>query len=160
MKALILFRSYYGNTKQVAETIGRRLREADYQTAVQDARAKLPELSDVDVIFNGAPTRIKRVNRRSLGVLKQLKKKGYRRPIAIFDTCAILPREAAELEKARGWIVPGAAGIMHARAKELGLNVYKDTLRCEVREMKGPLADGALQKAIAFAEAFIAENRG
>lgn len=159
MKALILFRSYYGNTKQVAEAIGQRLKEADYQCIVQDVRARLPDLSDIDVIFSGAPTRIKRVNRRSLGVLKRLKAKGYRKPIVIFDTCSPLPANPVEAEKARAWITPGAAGIMHSKAEELGLNVYKETLRCEVSEMKGPLMDGALQKAVTFTEAFITESR-
>jgi len=156
MKALILYRSFFGNTKLVAETIEGRLREKGYQTIVQDVRQKLPDLQQVDIVLNGAPTRIKRANRRSVAVLKKLKSRGIStKPVAIFDTCGIIPTDPAKYEEARPWLIPGAAGIMHKAAVDLGLNVFKDTLRCEVNGMKGPLVENATQKAIAFTDAFL-----
>jgi hypothetical protein len=41
-------------------------------------------------------------------------------------------------------------------AKSLGLNVHPETLRCEVAGMKGPLKDGELDKARAFAARLLA----
>jgi hypothetical protein len=35
------------------------------------------------------------------------------------------------------------------------LNVYSETLRCEVREMKGPLADNAQEITASFVKKFI-----
>jgi len=34
MKALILYRSYYGNTKQVAEVIAKQIRTGDHESTV------------------------------------------------------------------------------------------------------------------------------
>lgn len=156
MEALILYRSFYGNTREVAETIGGRLKEKGYQTVVQDVRKKLPDLQQVDIVLNGAPTRIRRANRRSVAVLKKLKSMGIsNKPIAIFDTCGRMPTDPAKYEEAKPWLIPGAAGIMHQAAAGLGLNVFKDTLRCEVDGMKGPLVENARQKAMAFTDAFV-----
>lgn len=94
MKALILYRSFYGNTKSVAETIEGRLKEKGCQTIVQDVRQRLPDLHQIDIVLNGAPTRIKRANRRSVAVLKKLKSRGISsKPVAIFDTCGIIPTD-------------------------------------------------------------------
>ena len=161
MTALILYRSYYGNTRAVAETIGKKLTDSGYTVLVQDVRQKLPDLSHVDVVFNGAPTRIRKANRRSVGVLKRLKSLGFtNKPVVIFDTCAVLPTKPEELEKAKSWIIPGAAGHMQSKAAELGLKVHPETLRCEVKEMKGPLADGVAQKIVSFVEDFIHRTTG
>lgn len=157
MNALILYRSHYGNTQKVAQTIADRLKEGGHTTIVQDVRQRLPELAGIDLVFNGAPTRMKRASLRSLGVLRKLKRRGLGdRLVAIFDTCAVMPTDPKEMEEAKAWIVPGAAGRMHKAAADIGLNVYRDTLRCEVNGMKGPLVNNALEKAIAFTDAVAA----
>jgi flavodoxin len=155
MKALILFRSHYGNTKQVAEVLAKELGAAGIESVAADLRRKLPNLGEFDGVLIGAPTRMARVTHSALSVLKRLSKKGWgKKPVAIFDTYGPEPTKPEELEKGKKWIIPGAAGIMHLRAKDLGLNVYEKTLRCEVQGMKGPLKDGAVDKAAAFAKEF------
>ncbi|MBE3101200.1 MAG: hypothetical protein IMZ47_02895 [Firmicutes bacterium] len=97
-----------------------------------------------------------RVNRKALRVLKQLRKKGFtEKPVAIFDTYGPVSIKPEEMEKANKWLYPGAAGIMQKAAKTLALNVYSETLRCEVRGMKGPLADNELEKAASFTKEFL-----
>jgi menaquinone-dependent protoporphyrinogen IX oxidase len=156
MKSLVLFRSYHGNTKQVAEGIAKELGTQGIETIIQDLRRKLPDLSDIDFILIGSPTRMARVNRKALRVLKRLRKKGYsEKPLAIFDTYGPVPTKPEEMEKAKKWLYPGAAGIMQKAAKTLGLNVYSETLRCQVRGMKGPLADNELVKAASFIKEFL-----
>jgi menaquinone-dependent protoporphyrinogen IX oxidase len=159
MKALVLFRSYHDNTKQVAEAIANELGTQGIEIIVQDLRRKLPDLSDIDFILIGSPTRMAKVNRKALRVLKRLRKKGFtEKPLAIFDTYGPVPTKPEELEKAKKWLYPGAAGIMQNVAKTLGLNVYPETLRCEVRGMKGPLADNELEKATSFAKQFLSKR--
>jgi flavodoxin len=156
MKALVLFRSHYGNTKQIAEGIAKELGTQGIETVVQDLRRKLPDLNDIGVILIGSPTRMARVNRKALRVLKCLRKKGFtEKPIAIFDTYGPIPTKPEDIEKGKRWLYPGAAGIMQKTAKTLGLNVYSETLRCEVREMKGPLADNAQEITASFVKKFI-----
>ena len=155
MKALILYRSHYGNTKQVAEILAKELGKQGIESAVLDIRQKPGKFEEYDVVLIGAPTRMGRVTHRALSVLKRLAKKGWgRKPVAVFDTMAIVPTNPEELEKSRKWLFPGAAGRMQERAKALGLNVYEKTLRAEVKDSKGPLTDGQAEKAAAFATEF------
>jgi hypothetical protein len=120
----------------------------------------LPEASGFagfDFVMIGAPTRFARVTGKALSVLKQFRKKGFtEKPVAIFDIYGPVPTDSKELEKGRKWLYPGAAGSMQRVAKEQGLNVYPETLRCEVQGgMKGPLADHQLEKTTSFTEKFI-----
>ena len=156
MKALILYRSYYGNTKQVAELIAQQLNASGHQSTVQDLRLKLPDLNRVDLIVIGAPTRMARVNRKAIGVLKQLRKKAFSgKPVAVFDTYGPVPTNPEELEKSKKWLYPGAAGIMQSTARGQGLKVYEKILRCEVKGLKGPLAENERANAAAFAKDLI-----
>jgi hypothetical protein len=156
MKGLILYRSYYGNTKSIAETLAGEVKLAGHEVSVLELRQKLPNLGEMEFILIGAPTRIARVTRRALGVLKKIKNKaGQKTSVGIFDTCAQVPIDPKEAEEAKKWIFPGAAGIMHERAQKLGLNVYENAFRAEVTGLKGPLAPDAPEKAASFAREFI-----
>jgi len=157
MRALILYRSYYGNTRQVAEAIEQRLKALGHGTILQDLRARLPDLGEVDGVLLGAPTRMAGVTGRAKAALRKLRAKGLgRKPFAVFDTFGPRPKTPEEAAKAERWINPGAAGILRKKAEQLGLNVHAEALRCAVREMKGPLADGELDKVAPFVEGFVA----
>jgi hypothetical protein len=161
MHVLVLYRSHYGNTRQVAEALERRLRQLGHETAVQDLRARLPDLAGVDCVLIGAPTRMARVAGRAKAALRRLRAGGLgRKALAVFDTYGPIPKTPEEVAEAERWFNPGAAGILRKRAAELGLNVHSQTLRCAVREFKGPLADGELEKVAVFAEAFAAFAAG
>jgi len=156
MKALVLYRSYHGNTKQVADTIAKELSAQSVESEVRDLRRRLPDLNSFDFILIGSPTRMARVNRRAKRVLKRIGKKGFaKKPIAVFDTYGPVPTDPKELEKGKKWLYPGAAGILHKMANSLGLNAYSKTLRCEVTGLKGPLGDNELEKATAFARELV-----
>ncbi len=157
MKTLILYRSYYGNTKTVAEAIAQQIVSAGHEAAVQDLRMRLPDLESIDALIIGAPTRMGRVTGKARSVLRRLRKRGFGdKPVAAFDTVALLPTDPEEMAKARKYVEPGAVGIMQRIAKDQGLNLFPDALRCEVTGMKGPLADNAHTKAAAFASSFLA----
>jgi multimeric flavodoxin WrbA len=156
MNTLILYRSYYGNTKQVAEAIARQMQSNGHAAAVQDVRSRLPGLDGIDAAIVGAPTRMGRVARRARIVMRHLRRKGFGdKPIAVFDTIAKLPTSPEELAEMKRWVDPGAVGRLHTAAVQQGLNVFSETLRCEVTGAKGPLADNALEKAAAFAVSFL-----
>ena len=148
MKALILFISHYGNTKQVAETIAQQITALGHEALVQDLRQRLPDLENFDFVVIGAPTRMARVTGKALSALKMLRKKGFvTKPVVIFDTYGPLRAKQEDLEKNKKWFYPGAAGIMQKVGKDLGLNMYAEVLRCEVQAYKGPLANHQLEKA-------------
>ena len=157
MKALVPVRSHYGNTTQVAEALADAIRAGGHEAVVQDLRRRLPDLSGFGLVMVGAPTRMARVTGRAKRILKKIARKGPAGiRVAVFDTYGPIPADPAELEKGRKWLEPGAAGIMLQLAKSLGLNVHPEALRCEVAGMKGPLKDGELDKARAFAAAVLA----
>ncbi len=147
MKGLVLFRSWYGNTKQVAEHMARTIGSLGHQAATLDLREKLPDLADIDFIIIGAPTRMAGVTGKATSVLKQLKKEKFNKPIAIFDLYGPIPTDPKEYEKGKHWLYPGAADKMLAEAKKQGLNLYPETLRVEVKGMEGPVAEGDMEKA-------------
>jgi flavodoxin len=157
MKGLVLFRSHYGNTKRVAEGIAEQSTSMGHEAVVQDVRQKLPDLQGFDFVMVGSPTRFARADGKASGALKQLRKKGFTgKPVVVFDTYGPVPTDPKELEKSRKWLYPGAAGKMQKLAEEQGLNVYPETLRCEVQgNMKGPLAEHQLEKAALFTKTFI-----
>lgn len=160
MKALVLYRSYHGNTKQVADTIAKELSVQGVESEVRNLRRKLPDLNTFDFILIGSPTRMARVNRKARRVLKRIRKKAFaEKPIAVFDTYGPVPTDPKELEKSKKWLYPGAAGILQKVAKTQGLNLYSKTLRCEVKGMKGPLGDNELEKAASFAKELVSTIR-
>ena len=158
MKGLVLFISHYGNTKQVAETIAKQITDSGHEAIVQDLRQKPPDLQDVNFVVIGSPTRFARANGKALSALKQLRKKKFtEKPVVIFDTYGPIPTNPEELEKGKKWLYPGAAGIMQRVAKEQGLNVYPEILRCEVKAFKGPFAEHEQEKAASFTKEFLSK---
>jgi flavodoxin len=157
MKGLVLFRSHYGNTKQVADSIAQQIRALGHEAIIQDVRQKIPDLQYFDFLMIGSPTRFARADGKVMSVLKGLRKKGFmQKPVAVFDTYGPVPTDPKELEKGRKWLYPGAAGKMLKAAQEQGLNVYPESLRCEVLGgMKGPLAEHQLVKATSFTKEFL-----
>jgi flavodoxin len=155
MRGLVLFRSFFGNTKQVADYMGSNISELGHEVEVQDLRQRLPEIGDIDFIIVGAPTRMAGVTGKAKNVLKQLSKSNYTKPVAIFDLFGPIPSDPKEFEKGKRWLYPGAAGKMEKEATKLGLNVYSEILRCEVTGIEGPLGEGELERASMFVSDFI-----
>ena len=157
MRALVLYRSYHGNTRDVAEALAAEIVKLGHQAESRDLRRPLPDLRDIDGVLIGAPTRMARVTWRARWALRRLRRKGFAdKPLAIFDTYGPLPADPGKLETDKKWFYPGAAGRMQDLAEKLGLNVFAKTLRCLVQGAKGPLQEGELAKAAQFAAEFIA----
>jgi hypothetical protein len=155
MKALILFRSHFGITGQVAEALARQIEALGWQSEVRDLRRRLPDLKEIDCVLIGAPTRMGRATWKARWALQRLRWKGFTaKSLAIFDTYGPLPADPEQLEKDRKWFYPGAAGMLQEKAQKLRLNVFPKVLRCEVQGAKGPLKEGEAEKAALFAREF------
>ncbi len=155
MKVLILYRSWHGNTARVAEEMAGKIRSMGHEADVRDIRQRLPDLRGTDAVAVGAPTRMGSVTGRARRALGKLKGKGFGGTVAVFDTCGVIPRSPEDREKLLKFFEPGAAGILMRTARGLGLNLYPETVRCEVSGMKGPLTTEALVRASSFAEALV-----
>jgi hypothetical protein len=152
MRALVLYRSFYGNTRHLAETISEALVAEGHEATTRDVRQKLPDLESFDLIAVGSPTRIKRASGRAKRAIRALRRRGWgRRLVAVFDTYGPVPSDPAELEKGKKWLYPGAAGDLEKVAAKAGLRVHRPSLRWPVTGMEGPLEEGYRVRAVDFA---------
>jgi flavodoxin len=157
MKGLIIYRSHFGNTRLVAETLARQIEEMGHTTILQDLKHNRLEFQGLDFIMIGSPTRFARPDGKAIRALMELRKSNLiDLPLAIFDTFGPLPSGTQGVETKNRWLYPGAAGILLKTARAQGLKVYADSLRCTVQGgQKGPLGEHQLEHARAFAETFI-----
>jgi flavodoxin len=157
MKALILYRSHYGNTKAVAEAMAEEIKKSGHEAEVRDLRKRLPDLREIGCVLIGAPTRLARVTWKAKRALKRLQRKGFVKPVAVFDTYGPVPTDPEKLQEDKKWFYPGAEGLLRLKAQALGLHVFEGILRCAVKEAKGPLQEGEAAKAAKFAREFVAQ---
>ncbi|MEM3730776.1 MAG: flavodoxin domain-containing protein [Candidatus Bathyarchaeia archaeon] len=142
MKVIIVYESRYGNTKRVAETIVEGIQE------IEGVEASVSELKEVDfstiqsydAILIGSPNHLGGPTRGIKGFIDRLGKlklegKGF----AVFDTYM-----GRDFEK--------AVKKMEKRINEKvsGLKQIASGLSIKVLGIKGPIAEGELQKCKEF----------
>ena len=152
MKALVVYESMWGNTRQVAEAVAEGLGNATLSEVHEVADA---DLADLDLLVVGGPTHAFSMTRpktrhdalergatagtEDRGLREWLAElpKDLRAPVATFDTRA---------KQVRG--LPGSA------AKSAGREVRRhhhgrvvDSASFYVEDMQGPLSDGELARA-------------
>jgi flavodoxin len=165
MNGLVVCDSYFGNTVQVAEALADELRAAGHDVAVVNLHAqkldpRKPPVAGADFLGIGGPTRMKNMSRRTRSFAKKLdpaKLAGAR--VFLFDTYGPLdPDPAKNVDNA--WLYPGGGVKVRDDLVARGLEVYPEVLRSLVTEMKGPLAEDALDSARLFARRFAADVLG
>lgn len=160
MNGLVAFDSYYGNGAQVAGAIAGELRAAGHAVRLIDLHRERADhrtlAAESDFLVLGGPTRMAHMSRRAKAFAKKLDAKAWSgRPALVYDTYGPLDPDP-EKNAGNKWLYPGGVAELRALLAGKGLEVAPDELRCLVVEMKGPLADGALDEARAAARAFAA----
>lgn len=148
MKALIVYWSKYGNTKQVAEAIARGMKSAkSVKVIVKDVRSTDPEeVLDYDVLVIGSANHIGRPVgdiRKFLKKLAEINLEGKKG--AVFDTH--IKNDLKTVQKMEKQI----------REKITGLKLVIPGLATRVEGMKGPLCEGELPRAEEFGKSIVAE---
>ncbi|MEW5747612.1 MAG: hypothetical protein AB1793_02320 [Candidatus Thermoplasmatota archaeon] len=158
MKGVIAFDSYFGNTRAVAEAMREEIERAGHQVAMLNLRVSREVPSEGGFLMVGSPTRFKKMTRPSKRLVKKLDVGAWgAKPIAVFDTYApYRGDDPKKRESSRKWVEPGAAGFLAALAEKRGLKVRSPCLRCSVKDMKGPLDEGELDRAREYARQFAA----
>jgi flavodoxin I len=140
VKTLVVYDSLYGNTEQVAEAIGAAV--AGESQVLRVAQANPSELGSFDLVIVGVPTQGGRATEAMQAFLARVPAlEGVR--VAVFDT-----RLRARWVKVFGY----AAGKIAERMKSLGAILVAEPEGFTVKGKKGPLADGELDRAIAWAK--------
>lgn len=151
MKASIVYDSAYGNTKLVAQAIAEQAERDGYATELLGLREGRPRPLTGDVLFVGGPTHMGKMTRRVSHFLQKVDRDYWsHRPVFAFDTYGPVATAEEDRHKQERWIIPGAAGGIQTLARELGLLVSSNALRCPVTGVRGPLVPEALGMAKAF----------
>jgi hypothetical protein len=154
MRSLVVYESWFGNTRRIAEEIAAALAhegEVDLLTVDEP----LPPLEEVDLLVVGAPTHIhglssKRSREGALtqgahgepgvgvrGWIDALPDGACGPPVAAFDTRANKP----------GWLVGSAARGIARRMRERGYLLATEPQSFFVEGTPGPLEDGEVDRA-------------
>lgn len=152
MKGVVVYDSYYGNTKIVAETIAEQLKLEGHDTELRSVRDKYPNPLQGDILFLGSPIRMGSVTRRVKKFIKKLDGEIWKdKPIVVFTTILMLPENATDKQKESREKYDIVAGRkLRNLARSEGLNAVENHLWVDVKGNKGPLVDTGVDKTKQF----------
>jgi len=152
MKVLIIYDSFFGNTEQIARAVGSSLESKNQVEVVKIGDLKPEQLTGVELLIVGSPTRafrptkpiVKFLNALPIGTLKGVK-------VAAFDT-RINPADANSrflnfMVKMFGY----AAEPIAKRLVKKGGEQVLSPVGFFVKESEGPLKEGELERAAKWA---------
>ncbi len=154
MKKLVIYDSIFGNTKKVAEVIGETL--GSDTTVKKASKASNADLKNVHVLIVGSPTRGFRpteditrfLNNLPYDRLKSVEAGAFDTRILIED---INPNFLRFIIKLGGY----ADRIIARKLKRAGATISVESTGFAVAESEGPLKEGELERAAAWAEKFL-----
>ncbi len=153
MKAVIVFDSVYGCTKQVAETIAEKLKNKDYEVLLHNLKDSKLKSIDCDYLFIGSPTRFGKPTRKLRKFLDAFDWNNFSGTVVAFDTIMQIPENDPNMEKTKAkYIDNGSAPTIKSTLTQKGVSVSDKDLRVEVSGLKGPLVDDALDNTRAFVD--------
>jgi flavodoxin len=152
MKGFVVYDTYYGNTKIVAESIAEQLKVEGYEVELRSVREKYPEPPQGDILFLGSPIRFGSVTRRVKKYVKKLDKEIWKdKPVIVFTTILMQPKNATEKQKESREKYDIAAGRnLRDLARSEGLNTLENHLWVDVKGNKGPLVETGVEKTRQF----------
>jgi flavodoxin I len=142
MKAIVIYDSLYGNTEQIARAIGGGI-EGEVKV-VRAGEAKPEELGSCDLVIVGSPTQGGRHTKPMQAFLDGLPGDALKnKKVASIDT-----RGKTWIVKIFGW----AANRIADTLKDKGGSLLAPGQGFFVKATKGPLVDGELERAAAWAK--------
>ena len=148
MNALVVYDSQYGNTERIAQVIADTLGEFGAARAVGLDPGQGIELEGVDMVIVGCPTQGWKPTPTIQSFLEELSSEELRSlAVTCFDTRFRLPR-----------LMTGSAARVIARTlQEKGVSLLLPPESFFVKGTEGPLRDGELDRAAAWARMLIKE---
>ena len=158
MKGIVVYDSYFGNTKTVAETIVEQIKAEGHEAELRSVKEDYPSPPQGDFMFVGSPNRMGGVTGRTKRFVKHLDLGTWKdKPMVVFATVASPPKgEATEKQKQsyEKWALR-AAPKLRDLAKARGLNTVDTVLSVGVKDQKGPLVEDGLERTKQFAHDFL-----
>ncbi|MGD9116504.1 MAG: flavodoxin family protein [Dehalococcoidia bacterium] len=142
MRALVVYDSMYGNTEEIAKAIGGAI-EGEV-SILRAGEVGPPELENIGLIVVGSPTQGGRPTEGVRDLLKRVTKAEINGlNAAAFDT-----RVTSRVAKIFGY----AAGKIAGGLKKKGANLIVEPEGFFVEGTEGPLSEGELERAAAWAK--------
>ncbi len=153
MKGIVVYDTYYGNTKMVAEAIAEQLKAEGHEAETRSVRDDYPASPQGDVLFVGSPIRMGGPTGRIKRFVKKLDKESWKgKPVIVFVTVGMLPKEPATEKQKQShdkWALGGGRKLRDL-AKAKGLDALDNFLWVEVKESEGPLVETGVDKTKKF----------
>jgi len=151
VRSLVVYYSSFGNTQRIAEAIAQRLEEEGHVRVVRADQLTSSDLDGVDLVVLGCPTHRMNVPEAVRPVLKALPKGALQdASFAAFDTSYKM-----SLLLSRFTAVPKLA----RRLRKLGGRPLVSPQTFHVLGREGPLYDGEIERARAWAESMMSKFR-
>lgn len=137
MKAIVVYDTYYGNTKRVAEGIVEQLKADGHEAEIRNVREDSSSPPQGDVLFVGSPIRFGGPTGRMKKFVKKLDKNFWSgKPLVVFVTVGPEPKEPATDDQKKSfdkWSLNGGRKLRDL-AKSRGLNALDNFLWVEVNQ--------------------------
>jgi flavodoxin len=158
MKAMVVYDSMYGNTKQIAEAIGPALGSPGEVEIVRASEARPGQLTGLSLLVVGSPTQKFRPLGSVSSFLKSIPPDGLQGvKVAAFDTR--FPPEAVDKVRILAFFVNifgYAAEPIAKRLQSKGGALAIPPAWFYVSDTQGPLVEGELERAAAWARQIVA----
>ena len=152
MNALVIYHSQFGNTEQVAEAIAGVFQGVGAARTMRASQVAEADLQGVDLVVMGTPTHKMNLPEAVRPIFEDLPKRSLRGvPIAAFDTSYKMSAFLARFT---------AAKKVDRKLRKLGGKrlLPPETFHVEDNH-EGPLYDGEIERAKAWAESILARTR-
>jgi flavodoxin len=153
MKTLVIYDSVFGNTEQIARVIGNALGPREEVGIFRVGSVKPEQLTGVELLIVGSPTRGFRATEAMVGFLKEIPAQGLKgMRVAAFDTRIDVKTIKfflfRRLVKSGGFAAPRIAESL----KNAGGDLVAPPEGFFVKKSEGPLEDGELERAEEWAK--------
>jgi flavodoxin I len=149
MKALVVYDSFYGNTETIAKAIGSAI--TGEVKVLRPGEASPTDLKSIDLLIVGSPTQGGRPTKAIQDFLNKLPESAVKGVnVAAFDT-----RFSTKLVGIFGY----AAGKTADSLKKKGGNLIVVPEAFFVKSKEGPLKDGELERAAAWAKRILESKK-
>jgi flavodoxin len=156
MSALVLYDSFYGNTEMIARAIGEALREFTDVKVVKVNQSPIRQMTGVDLLVVGSPTRAFRPSPETVRFLKSIPRGGIRGTrVAAFDTRIILEAATSGFLRMMMRIFGWAAPRIGKQLVDKGGVEALAPAGFAVVASEGPLKEGELERAATWARALM-----
>ena len=150
---MVIYDSYFGNTEKVARSIGKALGSGEDAQTLKVGDVKPQQLNGIELLIVGSPTRAFRASPAINSFLKKIPAGGLRGvKVAGFDTRIALEDIKVRLLLFLVKVFGYAAEPISKKLQKKGGEVAALPEGFIVKDTEGPLKDGELERAAAWAK--------